>query len=210
MLLTAPALRVIHVTTHVSMRQACRLVKRARVLAVIRLAAVAMKEFGVANPQIGVAGLNAHCSEGGLFGREEADEIIPAIRQAQAEGIAAEGPVPPDTVFVKAVAGQYDIVVAMYHDQGHIPLKLFGFKIDPQTKSFTAMHGVNITIGLPIIRTSVDHGTAFDKAGEGCANEQSLVDAIEAAVKMADHRKGMRSAEPLDQTQRHDDPAGVT
>jgi 4-hydroxythreonine-4-phosphate dehydrogenase len=129
--------------------------------------------------------MNAHCSENGLFGDEEQRAITPAIGQAVAEGISVEGPVPPDTVFVKAMAHQYDIVVAMYHDQGHIPLKLSGFKLDLETNRYTSMSGVNCTIGLPIIRTSVDHGTAFGKAGEGRANEESMVDAIQTAITMA-------------------------
>ena len=122
---------------------------------------------------------------------EEARAIIPAIEQAQAEGTNVDGPVPPDTVFVKAQAGQYGIVVAMYHDQGHIPLKLAGFKLDLKTNKYTAMSGVNSTIGLPIIRTSVDHGTAFGKAGEGRANEESLVDAMDMAILMAKNRKNV-------------------
>ena len=144
--------------------------------------------LGIERPRIAVAGLNAHCSENGLFGDEEEKWIAPAVRLAQGEGILAEGPLPPDTVFVKAMGGQYDIVVAMYHDQGHIPLKLSGFKMDPATGAFTSVSGVNTTIGLPIIRTSVDHGTAFDKAGKGVANEESLKDAVRMAVVMARHK----------------------
>lgn len=188
MLLTSPTLRVIHVTTHVAMRQACDLVTTERVLKTIRLARQAMEMLGIERPRIAVAGLNAHCSENGLFGDEEEKWIAPAVRLAQGEGILAEGPLPPDTVFVKAMGGQYDIVVAMYHDQGHIPLKLSGFKMDPATGAFTSVSGVNTTIGLPIIRTSVDHGTAFDKAGKGVANEESLKDAVRMAVVMARHK----------------------
>ena len=151
----------------------------------------AMELLGMPDAKIGVAGFNAHCSENGLFGDEEARAIIPAIEQAQAEGINVDGPVPPDTVFVKAQAGQYGIVVAMYHDQGHIPLKLAGFKLDLKTNKYTAMSGVNSTIGLPIIRTSVDHGTAFGKAGEGRANKESLVDAMDMAILMAKNRKNV-------------------
>ncbi len=189
MLLNGGPLRVIHVTTHVSMREACDRIKEPRVYTVIRLAQAALRLLGLPNGKIGVAGFNAHCSENGLFGDEEAKAIIPAIKKAQEEGIHVDGPVPPDTVFVKAAAGQYDIVVAMYHDQGHIPLKLAGFKLDLATNRFTSMTGVNCTIGLPIIRTSVDHGTAFGKAGEGRANEESLVDAMKMAVQMAENRK---------------------
>ncbi len=189
MLLTGGNLRVIHVTTHVSMREACERITKTRVHTVIRLAHEAMLLLGMPDAKIGVAGFNAHCSENGLFGDEEARAIIPAIEQAQSEGICVEGPVPPDTVFVKAQAGQYGIVVAMYHDQGHIPLKLAGFKLDLVTNKYTAMSGVNSTIGLPIIRTSVDHGTAFGKAGEGRANEESLSDAMDMAILMAKNKK---------------------
>ncbi len=185
MMLTGDGLRVIHVTTHVSMRQACELVTEERVSTVIKLALEAMKMMNIENPRIAVAGLNAHSSENGLFGDEESKAISPAISKARKAGINVEGPVPPDTVFVKALAGQYDIVLAMYHDQGHIPIKLSGFKLDVTTNKYTSVGGVNSTIGLPIIRTSVDHGTAFGKAGEGRANEESLIDALELAIKMA-------------------------
>ena len=185
MLLIGGGLRVIHVSTHVSMREACEKVKRERVHTVIKLAYDAMRLIGIEKPRIAVAGLNPHCSENGLFGNEEELEITPAIEQAVGEGRDVEGPVSPDTVFVKAKAGQYDVVVAMYHDQGHIPLKLAGFKLDLQTKKYTSMAGVNCTVGLPIIRSSVDHGTAFGKAGEGRANEESMVDAIKIGVQMA-------------------------
>jgi 4-hydroxythreonine-4-phosphate dehydrogenase len=185
MLLMSQSLRVIHVTTHCSMREACDRITKERVLNVIKLAGEGLGLLGFKEPKIGVAGLNAHCSENGLFGWEEERAIIPAIREAQGLGLNAEGPVPPDTVFVKAQAGQYDVVVAMYHDQGHIPLKLSGFKLDLKTNRYTSMSGINCTIGLPIIRASVDHGTAFGKAGEGRANEESLVDAINAGVTMA-------------------------
>ncbi|NLI55268.1 MAG: 4-hydroxythreonine-4-phosphate dehydrogenase PdxA [Clostridiales bacterium] len=188
MLLISEHLRVIHVSTHVSMRQACDSITTERVHAVIKLADSGMRSLGFEHPKIGVSGFNAHCSENGLFGNEEARAIIPAIEQAKREGIDCDGPVPPDTVFVKCLAGQYDVVVAMYHDQGHIPLKLDGFKLDLNTNKYTSMSGVNCTIGLPIIRTSVDHGTAFGKAGEGRANAQSLIDAIDTAILMANNK----------------------
>lgn len=188
MMLTSKDLRVIHCTTHVSLKRACDMVTTERVLGVIALADEALKLLGIRQPRIAVAGLNPHCSENGLFGDEEQKWIIPAIAQARAKGLIVEGPVPPDTVFVKAMAKQYDIVVAMYHDQGHIPLKLSGFKLNPETNRFESMSGVNITVGLPIIRTSVDHGTAFDRAGEGRANEESMVEAIEMAVVMASNK----------------------
>lgn len=189
MMLTSPTLKVIHCTTHCSLADATKKIKKARVLEVIKLAEYAMRLLGTENPKIAVAGLNPHSSENGLFGNEEELEIIPAIQEAQQLGIDVKGPEAPDTVFVKAMGGQYDIVVAMYHDQGHIPLKLSGFKLDVRTNKYTSLSGVNTTIGLPIIRTSVDHGTAFGKAGEGRANEESMLDAIDMAIKMAHNRK---------------------
>jgi len=182
MMLADENLRVIHVSTHVSIRQACDLVKKERVLTVIHLADKALKDLGIKNPKIGVAGLNPHAGEGGLFGNEEIKEIIPAIDQAKREGINAEGPIPPDTIFSKVIGGQYDIAVVMYHDQGHIPMKVIGFKYNRKTNKWLTMNGVNITVGLPIIRTSVDHGVAFGKAGEGRANEESMVEAIKLAI----------------------------
>lgn len=188
MLLASRTLRVIHVSTHCSLREACDRVKKDRVLEVIKLAQEGMMQLGYPHPKIGVAGLNPHCSENGLFGTEEKREILPAIEEARTLGIYVEGPESPDTVFVKCQAGQYDIVVAMYHDQGHIPLKLSGFKYDLREDKYESVSGINCTIGLPIVRTSVDHGTAFGKAGEGRANEESMLDAVFAGVEMAKNR----------------------
>ena len=188
MLLSGGGLNVIHVTTHVSMREACDLITKERVLNAIYLADRALCLMGMERRRIAVAGLNAHSSENGLFGHEEEKEIIPAIKKAKAEGYDVTGPVPPDTVFVKALGGQADLVVAMYHDQGHIPLKFSGFKIDPESGLYTRMSGINATIGLPIIRTSVDHGTAYGKAGKNLANEESLLDAINMAITFANNR----------------------
>jgi len=185
MMLASGSLRVIHVSTHCSLREACDLVKKDRVLEVIRLAKEGCRLLGIENPIVGVSGLNPHSSENGLFGYEEEREIIPAIKAAQDEGINVIGPEPPDTVFVKCLGGKYDIVVAMYHDQGHIPLKLSGFRLNPETNAYTSMTGINCTIGLPIIRSSVDHGTAYGKAGEGRANEESMLDAIFAGITMS-------------------------
>lgn len=186
MMLAHENLRVVHVSTHVSLREACDRVKKDRVLEVIRIANQACKQLGIEQPQIGVAGLNPHSGENGMFGREEIEEITPAIQEAKAEGILADGPVPPDTVFSKARGGWYDIVVAMYHDQGHIPLKVVGFVYNQEEKKWDAVAGVNITLGLPIIRASVDHGTAFDQAGTGLASELSLINAMDYAIRMAD------------------------
>ncbi len=185
MMLTDHGFRVVHVSTHVSLAEACRRVKTPRVLRVIELTQDALKQVGIQNPRIAVAGLNPHCGEGGLFGNEDDEEIAPAVARAQSEGIQAEGPIPADTVFSKMKGGLFDAVVVMYHDQGHIPMKLVGFHYDEKTDSWGRMSGVNVTLGLPIIRTSVDHGTAFDKAGEGRANPQSMVEAIRMAAQLA-------------------------
>ncbi|MCE5185951.1 MAG: 4-hydroxythreonine-4-phosphate dehydrogenase PdxA [Planctomycetaceae bacterium] len=185
MCLVEQDMRVVHVSTHVSLRRACELVKQERIVAVIRLAHDMCRRLGIKNPAVGVAGLNPHAGEGGLFGDEEEKEIIPAIEKARALGIQAEGPVPADTLFSKVKGGQYQIAVAMYHDQGHIPVKVTGFVFNSRTKKWESVKGVNITLGLPIIRTSVDHGTAFDQAGKGTANEESMVHAIEYAVRLA-------------------------
>ena len=184
MLLVEGNMRVVHVSTHVSLRRACELVRKERVLKVIQLADEACKRLGIMKPAIGVAGLNPHSGEGGLFGDEEEKEIIPAIKEAGSLGIHAEGPVPADTLFAKVKGGQYDMAVAMYHDQGHIPVKVTGFVFNNQIQKWESVRGVNITLGLPIIRTSVDHGTAFDQAGKGTATEESLIHAMEYAVKL--------------------------
>jgi 4-hydroxythreonine-4-phosphate dehydrogenase len=176
--LIAGKLRVIHVTTHVSMRQALDLVDRARVLRIIRLAERFCRYLGISEPRVAVAGFNCHAGENGLFGTEEIDHIKPAIDEARSEGIDASGPWPGDTIFYRASRGEFDIVVAMYHDQGHIPVKMLGFEA-----------GVNTTAGLPIIRTSVDHGTAFDIAGQGQASHGSMVEAVKLAAMLAVERR---------------------
>lgn len=182
MLLTGGGLSVIHVTTHVSIRKACDLIKKDRVLRVIELADEAVKLLGVANPRIAVAGLNPHAGEGGLFGTEEIEEIQPAISEAKKRGYDVTGPMPPDTVFYRAALKKhFDIVVVMYHDQGHIPLKILGFET-----------GVNITVGLPFIRTSVDHGTAYGKAGKGTADSRSLTEALRLGALMANQKKSIK------------------
>lgn len=177
MLLVGPNLRVVHVSTHVALAEAIRRVTQARVREVIGLAHHSCQALGIADPRIAVAGLNPHAGESGLFGDEEQREVMPAVEAARADGLNVSDPLPPDTVFLRAVKGEYDIVVAMYHDQGHIPMKLLAFD-----------SGVNVSIGLPIIRTSVDHGTAFDIAGTGRASENSMVAALEVAVQMAQAR----------------------
>lgn len=173
MLLWSDQLKVIHVSTHVSLRKACDLCTKERVTEVISLAHTTLKRVGYDNPKIAVAGLNPHAGENGLFGDEEIRQIIPAIQESRKKGVDVEGPIPPDTVFLKGLQGSYDCIVAMYHDQGHIPLKILAFD-----------SGVNITVGLDVIRTSVDHGTAFDIAGKLIANEASLLKAIEVGQKL--------------------------
>ncbi len=173
-----------------SLREACDRVKKKRILEVIRIADQACRDMGILRPRIGVAGLNPHCGENGLFGREELEEIGPAVREAVCEGLCVEGPIPPDSIFSKARGGMYDIVVAMYHDQGHIPLKVVGFVYNQEQGQWEAVEGVNITLGLPIIRTSVDHGTAYDQAGKGSASELSLLNAMDYAIRFASRTTG--------------------
>ncbi|WP_372772562.1 4-hydroxythreonine-4-phosphate dehydrogenase PdxA [Mangrovibacterium sp.] len=184
MLLADEKIKVTHVSTHVSLRQACDLVKKQRVFDVIRLTNDALKRVGIQNPRIGVAGLNPHAGDGGLFGTEETEEILPAINEAKQLGITVAGPYPPDTLFALANGGSFDGCVAMYHDQGHIPFKLVGFIWDEKKQAMKSVKGVNITLGLPIIRTSVDHGTAFEIAGKGIASADALVFAIDYAIKL--------------------------
>ena len=178
MLLVGPDLRVVHVSTHVSLEEAIRRVTPARVLEVIEMAYSSCQALGIPAPRIAVAGLNPHASENGLFGAQEEKKIRPAIAAARARGWTVSDPQPPDTVFLRMTRGEFDIVVAMYHDQGHIPMKLLAFD-----------SGVNVSIGLPIIRTSVDHGTAFDIAGTGRASEESMLAAIRVAVQMVAARR---------------------
>lgn len=173
-MLASDQLIVTHVSTHVSLREAIERAKQARIRKIIELTSEAVRRL-IANPRIAVAGLNPHAGEHGLFGREEIDEIEPAVEWARRQGMPVEGPIPPDTLFYMAVQKKrFDAVVCMYHDQGHIPLKLLDFE-----------GGVNITLGLPIIRTSVDHGTAFDIAYQGVASTRSLVSALEFAARLA-------------------------
>lgn len=185
MMLTHGGFRVTHVSTHVSLREACDRVKKDRIIRVIDLTYEALRKLSVSDPKIAVAGLNPHCGEDGLFGHEDDQEIRPAVEYATREGKNVEGPVPADTVFSKMKGGMYDAVVVMYHDQGHIPTKLIGFQYDEQTGQWGEMSGVNVTLGLPIVRTSVDHGTAFGKAGEGRANPQSMIEAIRLGALLA-------------------------
>ena len=178
MMLSAPNLKVIHVTTHVGIIDAVKMINPERVYKVIKLADETLKKAGYTNPKIAVCGINPHAGENGLFGYgEEEEKVIPGVEKAALEGIDVVGPLPADTLFFRTVRGDFDIVVAMYHDQGHGPVKVLGLDA-----------GVNITVGLPIIRTSVDHGTAFDIAGKGIADEKSLQEAIRQAIELAPKR----------------------
>ena len=190
MMLACGSFRVIHVSTHCSLIEACSRVTKERVYKTIQLADLGVKQLGVEAPRIAVAGLNPHSGENGLFGDEEIREIMPAIADTKAQGLDVSGPYPPDTVFTKALGGLYDVVVAMYHDQGHIPLKQAGFVIDADSGAYGDMRGINTTIGLPIIRVSVDHGVAFGKAGKGTASSASMEDAIQAAAAMVAYKRG--------------------
>ena len=173
MLLSNERLSVVHVTTHVPLRTAVNL-NQERIVRTVELGAVAMKFLGKLQPRIAVSGLNPHAGEHGLFGTEDEAAIVPAVQEANRRGIPCEGPVAPDTVFLKGSRGAYDLIVAMYHDQGHIPMKLLDFE-----------RTVNITLGIPIIRTSVDHGTAFDIAGRNRADPENMKAAMKAAARMA-------------------------
>jgi 4-hydroxythreonine-4-phosphate dehydrogenase len=184
MLLMGKELRVIHVTTHVALRRVPDLVTRERVAGVIRLAQQTMTGLGRPRARIAVCGLNPHAGEDGLFGDEEKTQIIPAVEDARRAGLDVHGPLPADTVFSRARGGEFDIVVAMYHDQGHVPVKTLGFNYDEKSGTWTGLSGVNVTVGLPFLRVSVDHGTAFDRAWKGIANPESMLEAIDVAVRM--------------------------
>jgi 4-hydroxythreonine-4-phosphate dehydrogenase len=185
MMLAHGNMRVSHISTHTALANVPSRVTPERVRRVIELTGDALRRLGIATPSIAVAALNPHAGEGGLFGREDIEVTTPTLAALQAEGHDVQGPIPGDTVFVKLRAGQYDAVIAMYHDQGHIPVKLLGFHIDPATGKWESLSGVNVTLGLPIVRTSVDHGTAFDIAGKGIASAVSLVEALDFAIKLA-------------------------
>ena len=167
-------LRCVHLTTHYSLREACNHVKKEFILERLKLTDTSFRQWGFGQPVIGVAGLNPHASENGMFGREEIDEIAPAVTEAVRLGIDARGPFPADSIFNRAIKGEFDVVLVMYHDQGHIPVKVHGFE-----------KSVSVALGLPFLRTSVDHGTAFDIAGKGIANAESIEEAIKTAVRLS-------------------------
>ncbi len=172
-MLVSGGLRTVHLTTHYSLKEALEYVTREKILARLNLINRSFSQWGFRRPRIAVAALNPHGGEGGILGSEEIEEILPAVREAAAKGIDARGPFPADTVFVRAIEGEFDVVLALYHDQGHIPVKVYGFD-----KSYS------VALGLPFIRTSVDHGTAFDIAGKGIAQATSMVEAIKAAAAL--------------------------
>ena len=190
MMLIHHNLRVIHVTTHCSLRNALDLITTDRVYKTITIAHDACKKLGIISPRIAVAGLNPHCGEEGTFGNEEKEILLPAIKKAQEENISVSKPIPADVVFAKGLGGAYDCVVAMYHDQGHIPVKTVGFKWEKE--EWGEIDGVNATFGLPIIRTSPDHGVAFGKAGKGIADPTSMISAIKIAIQLVESRNAQR------------------
>jgi len=181
MMLAHGPMRVSHLSTHIALNEVTARLTPARLRRVVDLTCDALMRMGIAQPRIAIAALNPHAGEGGMLGREDLDVTRPLVEEFIAQGRDVEGPVPGDTVFVKLRAGRYDAVVAMYHDQGHIPVKLLGFQVNPATGLWDSLSGVNITLGLPVFRTSVDHGTAFDIAGRNIASEQSLIEAINYA-----------------------------
>jgi 4-hydroxythreonine-4-phosphate dehydrogenase len=184
MMLAHGDLRVSHVSTHTALANVPALLTVARLSRVIDLTHDALTRLGIAKPRIAVAGLNPHAGESGLFGKEDGEVTAPVVARYRAAGMAINGPIPGDTVFVRALAREFDAVIAIYHDQGHIPVKLLGFRVDPATGRWVGLSGVNITLGLPFVRTSVDHGTAFDIAGKGIASAQSMMEAIEFALNL--------------------------
>jgi 4-hydroxythreonine-4-phosphate dehydrogenase len=174
-MLVSGKLRAVHLTTHHSLAEACRMVTKARVVGRLKLTHDSFRKLGFTSPRIGVAALNPHSGEGGMMGREEMDEIAPAVEEAKAGGMDARGPFPADSIFTRAIGGEFDVVLAMYHDQGHIPVKVFGFE-----------KSVSVALGLPFVRTSVDHGTAFDIAGKGIADSRSMEEAIMVAALLCE------------------------
>jgi len=184
MMLAHGDLRVSHVSTHTALANVPKLLTDKRLSRVLDLTHDALLRLGIARPRIAVAGLNPHAGESGLFGTEDAEVIAPVVQRYRNAGWLVTGPIPGDTIFVRALAREFDAVVAIYHDQGHIPVKLLGFRVDPASGRWLGLSGVNITLGLPFVRTSVDHGTAFDIAGKGIASAQSMVEAIEFALDL--------------------------
>jgi 4-hydroxythreonine-4-phosphate dehydrogenase len=178
MMFYAESLRVILATVHIALSEVPRAITREGIEGIVELAAASLPRFGIASPRLALAGLNPHAGEHGVIGREDDEVLAPAVAACRARGITIDGPLPADTVFVRAMRGEYDAVVACYHDQGLIPIKLVAFG-----------RAVNVTLGLPIVRTSVDHGTAFDIAGRGIADPSSLIEAVKLAVRLTGERE---------------------
>ena len=189
MMLAHGPMRVSHVTTHCSIADVPKRITPVRLRRVLDVTLDALQCLGFEKPRLAVAGLNPHSGEGGILGKEDDEIVAPIIREYVEKGYAVTGPVPGDTVFIKLRAQQFDAVIAMFHDQGHIPVKLLGFNVNEETGVWQAISGVNVTLGLPILRTSVDHGTAFDIAGKGVANADSMVDAVEYAMKLLEGQR---------------------
>ena len=184
MMLAHGGMRVSHVSTHVPLEDVPKRLTPTRLRRGIDLTHATLERLGISRPRLAVAALNPHAGEGGILGRQDIEITAPVVAEYREAGVDIDGPVPGDTVFVKLRAGQYDAVVAMYHDQGHIPVKLLGFSVDERTGKWESLSGVNVTLGLPLVRTSVDHGTAFDIAGRGIANEKSLIEAVDFALRL--------------------------
>lgn len=189
MLLMSGKLRVVHVTTHIALKDVPKSINSTKILQTISLAIEACKSLDIQSPKIGVCGLNPHASDNGVMGNEEERIILPAITKAKKlfKKAFIYGPESPDSIFTKALTGKYDIIVAMYHDQGHIPLKLLSFQFDDKINNYKCVNGINTTLGLPFPRVSVDHGTAYGKAGENKASADSMIDAICTCIKLLKH-----------------------
>ncbi|MFZ4286111.1 4-hydroxythreonine-4-phosphate dehydrogenase PdxA [Variovorax sp. HJSM1_2] len=201
MMLAHGGMRVSHVSTHCPLSEVPKRLTPVRLRRVLDVTLNALRALGIREPRIAVAGLNPHAGEGGILGKEDGEIIAPIVAEYAAAGHAVTGPWAGDTVFIKLRAGQFDAVVAMFHDQGHIPVKLLGFSIDPATGAWNAVSGVNITLGLPILRTSVDHGTAFDIAGKGIASADSMVDAAQYAMTLVEGLRKTAAAQNTQQVQ---------
>ncbi|CAN5404410.1 4-hydroxythreonine-4-phosphate dehydrogenase PdxA [soil metagenome] len=197
MMLAHGNMRVSHVSTHCALAEVPGRLTPVRLRRVLDVTIDALRALGISNPRIAVAGLNPHAGEGGILGKEDGIVITPIVKEYAEAGHNVSGPWPGDTIFIKLRAGQYDAVIAMFHDQGHIPVKLLGFNIDPVSGKWDAISGVNVTLGLPILRTSVDHGTAFDIAGKGIANADSMMDAARYAMNLVEGLRRVKAGLPV-------------
>ncbi|MDE0307946.1 MAG: 4-hydroxythreonine-4-phosphate dehydrogenase PdxA [Albidovulum sp.] len=194
MMLAHENLRVSHLSTHTALADVPKHLTKERLGCVIDLTLDALGQLGIDEPKVAVAALNPHAGEGGLFGSEDQEISAPLVERYRSLGFRVSGPISGDTVFLRAVSGEFDAVVAMFHDQGHIPVKFLGFRIDPESGRWLGISGVNVTLGLPFVRTSVDHGTAFDIAGTGVASAQSMIDAIDFAIRLSSRDNGQNGS----------------